>query len=161
MGDEICNLQHFQLPSNHPIMPHQHAPPYHSCFPNPPSSLNFSSFEPPHSPNTDQLVGFLQHHSGRVPDVSTSSDSSDTSPSEFSLYEDTPPSPLLQFNCNGLKHCSAELNHFLEINHIIVVAIQETKFTPASKTLTFPGYSLIWRPPSGEWGWGSGLSCAP
>ena len=52
---------------------------------------------------------------------------------------------LLQFNCNGIQHCSRELVALLHERDIGVAAVQETKLTPQSTLPPFNGYTPIRR----------------
>ena len=53
-----------------------------------------------------------------------------------------PTSKILQFNSNGIKSSSAELNSFLSKQNVVVVAIQETKLRPFSKSPNFANYAI-------------------
>ena len=52
---------------------------------------------------------------------------------------------ILQFNCNGIRHCHAELQDFLHKNHEQVACLQETKLVPGSALEEFRGCITIRR----------------
>ena len=52
---------------------------------------------------------------------------------------------ILQFNCNGIRHCHAELQDFLHRNHVQVACLQETKLVPGSALEEFSGYTTVRR----------------
>ena len=62
---------------------------------------------------------------------------------------------FLQFNCNGILHCHAELEDFLHKNHVLVACIQETKLRPSSSVKEFRDYASVRRDREG--GAGGGL----
>lgn len=67
--------------------------------------------------------------------------------------------PLLQFNCNGIQHCTSELSHLLTGHCVLIAAIQETKLSAASKPPSFPSYTLVRRDRPGVGrGGGGGLA---
>ena len=44
---------------------------------------------------------------------------------------------ILQFNCNGVRHCHTELQDFLHKKHVQVACLQETKLVPGSDLKEF------------------------
>ena len=50
---------------------------------------------------------------------------------------------FLQFNCNGIVHCHAELQDFLHRHQVKVACIQETKLRPGSPHKEFSNYTSI------------------
>ena len=96
----------------------------------------------------------------RIPDLSLSVSGPPEDPDAGEAYlsdlDDSPPSPFLQFNCNGLRHCGSELAHYLKENRVAVAALQETKMTPSSRPVTdFPEHAVIRRDrPAGDGGGG-------
>ena len=52
---------------------------------------------------------------------------------------------ILQFNCNGIRHCPAELQDFLHKNNVQVACLQETKLVPGSALEEFRGYTIVRR----------------
>ena len=52
---------------------------------------------------------------------------------------------ILQLNVNGLQNTRAELIDFLSQRLIKVACLQETKLSPRSKPLSFPGFAFIRR----------------
>jgi hypothetical protein len=50
---------------------------------------------------------------------------------------------FMQFNCNGIQSSKAEIQDFLIKHQVKVAAIQETKLTPKSKSLSFTDYNLV------------------
>ncbi|KAA0194459.1 hypothetical protein HAZT_HAZT011737 [Hyalella azteca] len=92
--------------------------------------------------------------------ATTPSPPSPVSPDGPFLANGPPPAltQFLQFNCNGLRHCTDELAHFLVTHSILVAVIQESKLTEAANPPTFPGYTLVRRgKPIGPRAGGGGL----
>jgi exonuclease III len=55
----------------------------------------------------------------------------------------TSPITFLQFNCNGIQSSKAEIQDFLINHHVKVAAIQETKYTPKSKSPVSVDYNFV------------------
>ena len=51
----------------------------------------------------------------------------------------------LQFNCNGIQHCHAELQDFLHHHQVLVACVQETKLCMNTTLEEFTGYTTIRR----------------
>ena len=68
----------------------------------------------------------------------------------------TPLPTLLQWNCNGLRGCAAELLDFLRHHRIAVAALQETKLSDSASLPTFPDYTLV--PKNRQGGGGGGVA---
>ncbi|KAF2361496.1 Reverse transcriptase domain [Trinorchestia longiramus] len=64
--------------------------------------------------------------------------------------------PILQYNCNGLQHCSSELTHFMSTHSVVIAAIQETKLFPSLKPNLFPSHSFVRRDRPPGWRAGGG-----
>ena len=63
---------------------------------------------------------------------------------------------FLQFNCNGIQHCHAELQDFLHRDQVLVACVQETKLGVNSSLKEFTDYATIRRDRPG--GCGGGLA---
>ena len=50
---------------------------------------------------------------------------------------------ILQFNCNGISHCHAELQDFLHKNHVQVASLQETKLVTRQSYETEPPEGVV------------------
>lgn len=60
---------------------------------------------------------------------------------------------FLQYNCNGLRHSSAELNSFLQKSGVKVACLQETKLSSTTKSPFFANYTVLRRDrPTGRGG---------
>ena len=67
------------------------------------------------------------------------------------------PSPcILQFNCNGIRHCAAELSDFLHANNITVTSIQETN-PNVNSSFAIPNFTIVRRDRPGV-GRGGGIA---
>ena len=66
---------------------------------------------------------------------------------------------FLQFNCNGVQHCHAQLQEVLHCHQVLVAYVQETILSMNSTLKEFTGYATIrqwiWhtRPLQGAWPW--------
>ena len=65
---------------------------------------------------------------------------------------------FLQFNCNGVQHCRAELAHFLQTRGILVACLQESKLSEVSTFTDFPNYQTLRRDRPGDRGGGGLIS---
>jgi hypothetical protein len=50
---------------------------------------------------------------------------------------------FLQWNCNGIRNSSTELNDFIRSHHIKIICLQETKLKASAKCPTFPDYTVL------------------
>ncbi|XP_046802955.1 uncharacterized protein LOC124418958 [Lucilia cuprina] len=50
---------------------------------------------------------------------------------------------ILQFNCNGLQSKLPEITRFMQLNNIVVAAVQETKLTSNSSLHSCNGYNVL------------------
>jgi hypothetical protein len=81
------------------------------------------------SPFSRLLIQILLKHAGLHPNPGPS--------------DQTPPRTIVQFNCNGIQNSRTELQDFLDKFQLKVLALQETKLTPRSKSLSFQDYTLV------------------